>query len=127
PAAEPAAQVLTLDAAVRWALVNSPELAALRQQHGIAAAAVVIADTYPYNPVLESKIRSASGPESASVTNQLSQEHKVFLDVQIRHQGKYRRQGAAAALSRTDWEIAAQEVALAVRVERAFGTVLYYQ
>ena len=32
--------VLPLDAAVRWALENNPELAALRQQHGIAAAAV---------------------------------------------------------------------------------------
>lgn len=127
PAAEPGAQVLTLDAAVRWALVNSPELAAIRQQHGIAAAAVVIADTYPYNPVLDSKLRSASGPTSATPTNQLSQEHKLLLDIEVRGQGRYRRAGAAAALSRTDWEIAAQEVALAVRVERAFGTVLYYQ
>ena len=36
---------LSLEAAIRWALEYNPELAALRQQHGIAAAAVVIART----------------------------------------------------------------------------------
>src|SRR5439155_9011124 len=46
----------TLDSAVIWALQNNPELAALRQQHGIAAAGVVIARTYPYNPTLQAKI-----------------------------------------------------------------------
>ena len=44
-----------------------------------------------------------------------------------RGQGKYRRQGATAALSRTDWEIAFQEGNLAIRVVRAFDTILYRQ
>src|SRR5580698_11600547 len=45
--------VLTLEAAVHFALQNNPTLANQRQQHGIAAAQVIIADTYPFNPVLE--------------------------------------------------------------------------
>jgi cobalt-zinc-cadmium efflux system outer membrane protein len=119
--------ILTRDAAVTWALQNNPELAALRQQHGIAAAAVVIANTYPFNPVWDGKVRAASGPESAGITNRVSNEHKVLLDLEVRGQGQHRRQAADAALTRTDWEIAFQEATLAVRVLRAFDAVLYQQ
>jgi cobalt-zinc-cadmium efflux system outer membrane protein len=123
--AEVSPPVLSLDGAINWALQNNPELIALRQQHGIAAAAVVIAQTYPYNPVWEAKVRAANGPVSAGITNRVSNEHKVFVDVEIRGQGTQRRQAAYAALSRTDWEIAFQELTVAVRVLRAFNGVLY--
>jgi cobalt-zinc-cadmium efflux system outer membrane protein len=123
--AEPLTPVWSRAAAVRWALQNNPEIAAIRQQHGIAAAGVIIAQTYPFNPVWEAKIRAANGPESAGIGNRVSNEHKVLLDVEIRGQGTYRREVAWAALSRTDWEIAFQELALAIRVLRAFDTVLY--
>src|ERR1700730_6987249 len=38
---------LTLSEAVSFALEHNPELAAIRQQRGVAAAGVVIARTYP--------------------------------------------------------------------------------
>ncbi len=98
---------------------------ALRQQHGIAAAGIVIANTYPFNPVLESEIREANGPASAAVTNLVSNVHKVFMDVEIRHQRFFRRDAANATLSRTDWEIAGQELALSIRVVCSFETVVY--
>jgi len=120
-------QRLTLAQAIASALENNPELAALRQQHGIAAAGVVIARTYPFNPIWEGKIRAADGPASAGITNRVSNEHKVLLDIEVRGQGTHRRQAAQAALSRTDWEIAFQETALAVRTARAFNAVLYRQ
>jgi cobalt-zinc-cadmium efflux system outer membrane protein len=113
--------------AVRWALQNNPELAALRQQHGISAAAVVIADTYPFNPVWEAKVRAANGPESAGITNRVSNEHKILVDVEVRGQRQYRRRAAGDALTRTDWEIAFQEVSLAVRTVRALDAVIYQQ
>ena len=117
--------MLTLDAAVRDALTNNPELTALRQQNGIAAAGVVIARTYPFNPTLESKIRAATGPASAGITNNVSNEHNVLIDVELHHQGRYRRQGAYAALSRTEMEVAAQELNFAIRTVRAFDALLY--
>lgn len=125
PAPEPLPPVLTLDAAVGWALRNHPELAALRQQHGIAAANVVIADTYPFNPVSETRAQVNSGPESAAITNAVALEQFVLLEVEVHHQRSYRRQEAAAALGRTGWEIAAQEQAAAVRVIRAFHGLIY--
>ncbi|HEV8062045.1 MAG TPA: TolC family protein [Gemmataceae bacterium] len=122
---EPGLPTLTVDGAIRWALEHNPELMALRQQHGIAAAGIVIANTYPFNPVLESKVREANGPGSAGVTNMVSNEHKVFMDVEMRGQRFFRRDAANATLSRTDWEIAGQELALSIRVVRAFETVVY--
>ncbi len=116
---------LTLDAAIRLGLERNPELMAFRQQRGVAEGAVVIADTYPFNPVWEAKVREANGPQSAGVENSVSNEHKVLIDVEIHGQRRIRRQGAAATLSRTDWDIVFQETALAVRVTRAFDTVLY--
>ena len=127
PGPDNAPQGLTLAEAIGSALENNPELAALRQLHGIADAGVVIARTYPFNPVWEGKIRAADGPASAGITNRVSNEHKLLLEIEVRGQGNHRRQAAQAALSRTDWEIAFQENALAVRVARAFNTVLYRQ
>jgi cobalt-zinc-cadmium efflux system outer membrane protein len=123
----PGLQTLSLCGAVTWALENNPQLMALRQQHGIAAAAVVIARTYPFNPLWENRVLANNGPESAGITSRIATEQLFFLELELRGQGGYRRQGAAAALSRTDWEIAAQELALAVRVVRAFQNVLYQQ
>lgn len=119
--------VLLLEEAVDFALRNNPELIAFRQQRGIAEAGVVISRTYPFNPTLESKIRSADGPPAAGVTNHLDNEHKLAIDVEIFGQARERRQAALAGLSRTDWEIAFQELTVAVRVTRAFNAVLYRQ
>ena len=58
---------LTRDEAVRLALEVNPEIAALRQQHGIAAANIVIARTYPFNPLFESRVRYGNGPVDATV------------------------------------------------------------
>jgi cobalt-zinc-cadmium efflux system outer membrane protein len=118
-------EALSLDGAIRWALERNPEIAALRQQRGIAAAGVVIARTYPFNPTWESAVRAAFGPESSGVTNSVPVTERLALDVEIRGQPRIRREAALAALTRTEWEIAFQELILAVRVIRAFDTVVY--
>ncbi|HEV3083518.1 MAG TPA: TolC family protein [Gemmataceae bacterium] len=122
---EPLPSVLRREDAVWWALQYNPELAALRQQRGIAAAAVVIAETYPFNPIWEARVQGNSGPASAAITNSVQQEHRVALELEVRGQGQYRRQSAYAGLARTDWEIVFQEQTLAVRVIRAFNAVVY--
>ena len=115
---------LTLDAAIRTALRQNPGIAAVRQEHGVAAAAVVIARAYPFNPLWEGRVRAA-WPEFEGTTNPVPIETTVTLEMELRGQGKFRRAAAANALSRTDWDIAAQELTLAVRVVRAFDAVVY--
>jgi outer membrane protein TolC len=124
PSVTPPAE-LSVGDAVRWALENNPEIAAVRTQRGIAAAGVVIARTYPFNPVWESSVRNTSGPSSAGITNRVAVTERVGVDVEVRGQRRIREQGAAATLSRTEWDIVTQELSLAVRVERAFDTVVY--
>jgi len=118
---------LTLPAAVRQALENNPALIAQRRQRGIASARVVIADTYPFNPVLETRVQRAHGPPEAGVTNKTPFESLLLWEIELRGQRKLRREGAAAALSRTDWEVAAQEQALAVQVIKAYAALQYRQ
>src|SRR5947209_3774182 len=116
---------MTRTEAVARALMYNPEIAAIRRQHGIAAAAVVIADTYPFNPTLEARVRHNDGPANAGITNRVAVESIVLIELELRGQRGQRRQAAQAALSRTDHEIAFQEISLAVRTIRAFDAVLY--
>lgn len=127
PMPAPVRTVLTQEAAVWWALQNNPEIQATRQQRGIAAAGVVIARQYPFNPVLENKIRHNDGPISAAITNRVATEQVLTVEIEVHHQRRYREEAAGAALSRTEWEIAYQEASLGVRVLRAFDTQLYRQ
>jgi outer membrane protein TolC len=119
--------VLTLPEALRQALQYNPGIATLRQQRGIAAAGVVIARTYPYNPVLEGTVRGDNGPADAAVTNHVLNDTKLLFTLELFGQGRYRRQAADANLSKTEWDIAYQELLLAVRTTRAFDAVLYRQ
>ena len=122
----PTTRLLTLSDSVRYALEHNPQLIVLREQHGIAAAGVVIAKTYPFNPIYQGSFQDAHGPPG-SVDNPFLQQHQVTLEVELRHQRSYREQAAFAALSRTDWEIAGQEMTFAINATRAFDAVLYRQ
>src|SRR2546430_12225933 len=120
----PPPQAITLEGAVVFALQQNPELAALRQQHGIAAAGVVIARTYPFNPIAQSAVFSVKGEPGLRPTKQ---QHQVTLELELRGQRSFRTEAAFPALSRTDWDIAIQEVTFAVNTIRAFDILLYRQ
>ena len=119
--------VLTLEKSVAWALVHNPELAVYRAQRGIARAGVVIARTYPFNPVFSAAVLPDGGPNAAGITNRVFSQTTFSQDVEIRGQGKIRREVAAAALSRVELEIAVQEQHFAVNTVRAFHGYLYQQ
>jgi outer membrane protein TolC len=130
------AATLTLSGAVQWALERNPALQTFRKNRGIAQAAVQIARQYPFNPIIQdfiwyaqgAPIKRFQGPGTdPSVINPIFNEHTSRLDLELRHQGRYRRAMAQAALTRTEWEIAAQELLTAILVTRAFNTVVYRQ
>jgi cobalt-zinc-cadmium efflux system outer membrane protein len=124
PAVPPAPPVMPLEAAVRYALENNPPLMLFRTQRNLAAAGVVLARIYPYNPVYNGVLLGVHGED---VTNHVFNEHYVTFQLEIRGQRKERRAAAAAAVTRTEWDIAAQELVTAVGVIRAYSTVLYRQ
>src|SRR6516165_9089450 len=125
PPADP--DVLTVEQAVAWALQHNPELAVARKQRGIAEANVVIARTYPFNPSWQPSVMGINGPADAGITNRVFIQNVIALEVEMRGQGKIRRAIANAALSRSELEIAAAELAIAVKTIRAFNAFVYRQ
>lgn len=124
PAASSGPRTFTPADAVRFALENNPALQAVREQRGFAQGGLVIAKTYPYNPVSQFTFAGATGD---GVTNPVAQAHKITLDVEVRGQRTFRQQAAYATLTRTEWDIATQELLVAVAANRAYNTVLYRQ
>lgn len=116
---------ITPNDAVVIALKNNPTLHSVRLQRGLAEGGVVIAKTYPYNPVLETFGLPDFGPSSAGITNHFNFQATARLDLELRGQMKHRLSAADAVVSRTEWEIAAQEVLVCVATTRAFNSVLY--
>ncbi|MBN9121844.1 MAG: TolC family protein, partial [Planctomycetes bacterium] len=125
PAAPAVPSVLGPEDAVRFALENNPGLAAIREQRGFARGAVVIARTYPFNPVFQLFEMGVSGPQSSGITNHAFTEATMRLDLEIRGQGKHRRAAAQAVVTRTEWDIATQELLVSVAANRAFNSVVY--
>jgi outer membrane protein TolC len=119
--------VLTLETAIAWTLQNNPELAVVRKQRGIAETGIVIARTYPFNPVLGTAVMGIGGPADAGITNRVFNQNTLTQEVEIRGQGKIRQAIASAVLSRVEWEVVAQEQRMAVRAMRAFTGYLYQQ
>jgi outer membrane protein TolC len=119
--------VLTREEAVRQALHSNPVLMTVRKQQGYAEAALILAKTYPYNPVYTGYACYNSGPTDAGITNRVFLEQYVSLELELRGQGKHRRAVGAATASRIEWEISHQELATSIAVIRAFNTVLYRQ
>jgi outer membrane protein TolC len=118
-------QMLPRDAAVHYALENNPALQIVRKQHGYAEAAIIIARTYPFNPVYTGYVTGASGPATAGITNRVYQEHYVTLELELRGQGGHRKAAAAATASRIDWEICQQELVVSIAVIKAYNAVLF--
>jgi outer membrane protein TolC len=117
--------VFTRQGAILRALEQNPDIAVIRKNRGIAAAGVVIARTYPFNPVWQSYVWGDNGPKIAFVTNHVAVAQTMRLDLELWGQGRYRRQAAEAAVTRTEWEIAFQELGLAIRTVRAFNALVY--
>lgn len=66
-----------------------------------------------------------NGPASAGITNHVFNQNTLAQEIEVFGQGRIRRAAADAALSRVEWEIAAQEQQVAVCTIRAFHAYLY--
>ena len=111
--------------ALDYALKHNPQLALFRENRGMAAAGIVLAKIYPFNPIFQSHDLGVNGPTSAGITSHFFTENYSVLPLELNGQGRERRASAAATATRTEWEIAGQEVATAILVLRAYDTVLY--
>lgn len=120
----PASPPLTLATAIETGLTQNPDLAALRENEGIGAAILGVARTYPFNPIVQTRIlpigRNADGT-SISTYNYVF----VWQTFELAQQWRYRKEFAAAGLNNTRWTIqqaALQNLAL---TEQLYFAALY--
>src|SRR5207248_2697836 len=99
PAADP---VMPLEAAVRISLEQNPALAVARQQRGLAAAGVVLARVYPFNPIASATVWGVNGPAESGVTNHVANQASVQMEVEVRGQRRERQAAAGAGVTRTE-------------------------
>jgi outer membrane protein TolC len=117
--------LLTREAVMAQALKTNPQLVVFREARGMATAGVVLAKIYPYNPVFQSHQLYVNGPISAGITSHYYTENYAILPLELRGQGRERVASALATVTRTEWEIAGQELLTAISILRAYDTVLY--
>lgn len=115
---------LSLIEAIDQSLITNPDLIAVRQQEGVGQAMVGVAQKYPFNPFLQTRIlpwgQRANG-NSASVYR-----YVLFSQTfELAHQQRFRKQNAMAALNDVRWTIAQAELVNVAQTERLFFTALY--
>ncbi|MDZ4686117.1 MAG: TolC family protein [Planctomycetaceae bacterium] len=117
---------LTVFQAIETALVQNPDLVTQRQAEGVSAAALGVAQTYPFNPSVQIQATPfqdfpGGGPGTT--------HHYVLLmqQIQLAHQQDFREQGAGAQLNSVRWNILQAQLLTVAQTERLYFTALYLQ
>lgn len=124
PAAGPETTSLTLDGAIETALVQNPDLIAVRQAEGVSAAAYGVAETYPFNPFVQFR---ATPYQHGAQGQTGSMFHYVLLqqNIQLGQQQQFREEVAASQLNQVRWNIHNFELLNAAQTTRFYLTALY--
>ncbi len=86
----------------------------------------MIADHYPFNPVAQADIQGVND-QAKSAPNRVKQTYGISQEIELGHQGDYRRSQANSGWSRSTWEVRQQEIALTALVAKRYQTLVYAQ
>ena len=115
---------LSLIEAIDQSLITNPDLIAARQQEGVSQAMVGVAQKYPFNPFLQTRILPWG--QKANGNNTSTFRYVLFSQTfELAHQQRFREQNAVAALDDVRWTIAQTELVSVAQTERLFLTALY--
>ncbi len=117
-------QNLTIDGALALAIAHNPDLAVAQYERSIAGAQAITADTYPYNPMLETQIQSANNP-GTGLAQHIRQSYSALEEIELGHKGEYRRGVASAQARKTSWELAQQQLDVRADVYRKFQALRF--
>jgi outer membrane protein, heavy metal efflux system len=115
---------LTVRQAIETALAQNPDLVALRQAEGVSAAAVGVAETYPFNPFVQVQATPYQNTPSGGTGTTY---HYVLLmqQIQLAHQQRFREEAAGAALNSVRWSLLQAELTNVAQTQRLYFTALY--
>lgn len=120
----PTSSRLSLLDALERGLASNPDLIALRAGENVGRAVLGVAQTYPFDPILQTRIlpfTHTAGGGHSSVYNYVL----FWQTFELAHQQRYRERGAAALLQSTRWTIAQAEVQNVALTEQLFFAALY--
>jgi outer membrane protein, heavy metal efflux system len=124
PEEVPAPSGMKLHEAIEISLWQNPDLVSMRQAEGVSLAAVGVAQTYPFNPFVQTQLfpspRNKLGRTEAPA-------YYVWLmqTLELAHQRSYREQNANAALNQVRWNIHQAELLNMAQTERLFFSAVY--
>ncbi len=119
-----AAEVLTVDDAVRLAVQQNPTLQAQQSIIGAAEAELQQARTFPYNPRLEVEgIIGRERQETRQTTRTLTV--KISQELPLGGEWRQRTQVASAGLARTRWEAQNAQRELVKEVKETFYRLVF--
>ncbi len=117
---------LMIRQAVETSLRQNPDLVALRQVEGVSAAALGVAETYPFNPWVQVQ---ATPYQDARVGGPGTTAHYVLVmqQIQLAHQQQYREEAAGAALNSVRWNLLQAELLNIAQTQRLYFAAVYQQ
>lgn len=115
---------LSLSNSIGLGLSQNPDLIAARQAEHVGAAALGVAQTYPFNPFIQLQ---ATPYQDARFGGPGTTYHYVLLmqTIQLAHQQQFREESGAATLNSTRWNIHQAELLNVAQTERLYFGVLY--
>lgn len=119
-----AAPDLSLSTSIALSLSQNPDLIAARQSEHVGAAALGVAQTYPFNPFIQVQ---ATPYQDARFGGSGTTYHYILLmqTIQLAHQQQFREESGAATLNSTRWTIHQAELLNVAQTERLYFSVLY--
>jgi len=122
----PVGEPLRLDLiqSLETALLQNPDLTAIRRNEGVGVAAVGVARTYPFNPFVQIQ---ATPFQHAKYESPGTVYHYGLLmqQIQLGRQQQFREENALAALNSVRWNIVQAELQNVAQTERLYFTALY--
>ncbi|MBY0523693.1 MAG: TolC family protein [Gemmataceae bacterium] len=124
--------LLTLAQALNRSLLTNPDLVALRGRLDVNQAMVGVAQTYPWNPFVQTQFLPRGHPFvpnepglPASGAGQSNYYVWVMQRFELAHQRRFRTQGALAALDQVHWTIIQGELLNVSQTTRLYFAALY--
>jgi outer membrane protein, heavy metal efflux system len=115
---------LSLDQAISTGLDENPTLVTLRATQPVAEAALRVAKTYPFNPVVQIEVCPVDHELGTGQGATLNYGY-LLQTLELAHQQRYREESAVAARNQVSWNIVHAELANAAMTEKLYFTALY--
>jgi outer membrane protein TolC len=120
----PAPVALGLVEAIETGLTQNPDLATLRGTVNVGEAVLGVAQTYPFNPTVQTRNLPYSKNQNGTYANTYTYV-LVWQQFELCHQRRFRTENAAAAIDSMRWNVQQAELQNIALTEQLYFAALY--